>query len=494
MERNKSFINRILCFIVCAFLVCSALFTAVSVKGIKKAYALGGEIRVFSVSDYIDYDILDEFEDLTGIHVDYVEFATNEEMYNELKKAPHEVDLICPSEYMIMKMREENLIREFDTPQNFIDYGSPYIKEVFKKEPLEIMSDDESKTYSVGYMWGTVGMIFNTETVDEEDLKNWDSIWTHFNKRVTIKDSIRDTYLMALAYVYKTELLTLKDNYENGLITTEEYNAQITEIFNRTDVETVNKVYDALINLKPNLYGFEVDGGKADVLTGKIDVNVAWSGDAVYSISEGMFDEDGNDLPNPVYLGYAIPEEGSNVWFDGYVMAKYANVDNASAFLNYLADPEIAVRNMDYTGYTSCIAGDDVFDYVKENYHDDESDNSVDLKYFFDPDCTDDSYVIKVAEGLEYMFYAQYPTEDVIERCAVMKNFSGEELERINEMWMKIKLITLSDGALWGIAAGIVVFIAGIIVFKYRRNIFGSINIEKRSNGKYKKIKTETVY
>jgi spermidine/putrescine transport system substrate-binding protein len=335
---------------------------------------------------------------------------------------------------------------------------------------------------------------------DPEVLTNWSGLWDEsLNGKVTIKDSIRDTYFIALAKVYEKELLDCKQKFIDSEYATAEdptgveaYNKAVTEIVNRSDYESVTAVEKELAILKSNLFGFEVDAGKSDILTGKIDVNLAWSGDAVYSIYQGLFDDEGNDLENPVYLGYTIPEEGSNVWFDGYVMTKNADYDKAIQFLDFISRPDIAVLNMDYTGYTSCIAGDEVFEYVLDSYHDDESEYLVDLKYFFDPECETDDYVINVAEGLEHMFFAQYPTEDVINRCAIMKNFSGEELVRINDMWKKTKLVTLSDAEIYVILAVIVLFIVAVIVIKNREKLFTKKRFEgKEKKSKYKVVKRE---
>ena len=134
------------------------------------------------------------------------------------------------------------------------------------------------------------------------------------------------------------------------------------------------------------------------MLTGKIDVNVAWSGDAVYSIGEAMFDEDGNVKEDAVRLGYAVPEEGANVWFDGYVMTKNADYNNAIQFLDFIARPDVAVLNMDYTGYTSCIAGEEVLEYVLDNYNSEDGSKVYDLSYFFEPGYEGDKYLVNVEE------------------------------------------------------------------------------------------------
>ena len=505
MRKTSNLRTRLLALVLIMVILLPLFITT------SKAFAEEKKIIVFSVEDYIDESIFDTFKEQTGIEVEYNTFATNEEMYNELIKNPKACDLMCPSEYMIMKLMSEDLIRSFETPQNFTDYGSKYIKDVFKGLQIEglnettipIMSQDGATSYAVGYMWGTIGLIYNMNAtledgtkVTPETFKSWSSIWQHFDGRVTIKDSIRDSYFIALAYVYQDELLAAKEKYAldgNSAL----YNATISEIFNRTDKESIDKVEKALLDLKEKLYGFEVDAGKADILTGKIDVNFAWSGDAVYSIYQGLYNEETEEvLENPVYLGYAVPEEGSNVWFDGYVMTKNANYDNAIQFLDFLCDPEIAVLNMDYTGYTSCIAGDEVFQYVVDSYNDGEGEGTdVDLAYFFDETDTTGKYVINVSDFSLPMFSAQYPTKDIIERCAVMRNFTGEELENVNNMWKRVKLITLSDAVIVLILVAIVLVIAGVVIYKYRETIFAKWYNKppKEKKAKNKIIKKENI-
>lgn len=442
------------------------------------------EITVFSWEDYIDlgYDsaddasealisrysekelttsILDIFEEETGIKVNYYTFATNEEMYNELLKDPTAVDLICPSEYMILKMMDEKLIKPYTVPQNYAEYGSPYIKGVFDELGL---NTSDGKTYAVGYMWGTMGVLYSADAFEASDFSRWSNLLDEkFKGKVTIKDSLRDSYIMAVAMVYEGELMALKVDYESDRITKDEYNSKLFEIFNRVDEDTVDMVCTKLIDLKDILYGFEVDSGKSDILTGKIDVNYAWSGDAVCTMWDG--DDVGKELR------YVVPEEGSNVWFDGWVMTKDANESLANEFLDFLSRPDIAIRNMDYNGYTSCVGGADLFDYVKENFDEGEGDYFTDLSYFFDPTCTDDTYVIQTTETHRHL-YAQYADEETIARCAVMDNFSVEDLELVNEMWNKVKLITFSDLVIILIVVVIVLAICLGFCIKWRDKIF----------------------
>lgn len=522
MKKNLSKRLTILFALFLAFFTCLAqsFYGGVEVK------AAVNEIFVFSCEDYIDESLLDEFEEEFGIKVNYYTFATNEEMYNELKKAPDKVDLICPSEYMIMKMIDEGLIKKYEMPSNYKQYGSPYIKKVFDGIKVGEDGADKLSEYAIGYMWGTMGFLYNMDRVDVKDISRWGGIWSDkYQNKITIKDSIRDTYIMVLGYIYENELLAIDKTDK------EAYNKELTEIFNRIDDASIEKVGIALSDLKEYIYGYEVDSGKNDILTGKIDINFAWSGDAVYSINEGE--------SAGVKLGYVVPQEGSNVWFDGWVMPNGADTEKATEFLNFLSKPSNAIRNMDYIGYTSCIGDEEVFSYVldcysaesavieAEDYNSlseeeksdyglysgkyyraiDESNEgnniygivekegevaylktfelqdgvmknvgreevfATDLKYFFDETETTDKYVIYSTETGRQL-YAQYFDEETIERCAVMNNFDNATLEKINAMWNKEKLITLPTYVLILIGVGIVLLIAALVVYKYKDKIF----------------------
>ncbi len=515
--KNKILTALALIFAVTCFCSSFAFRKSVNAETLNKK-----EITVFSWEDYIDVDLLSEFETETGISVNYITFATCEEMYNEVVKNPKACDLLCPSEYMIMKMKEEGLIKEYTIPETYRQNVSPYIAQVFEDLGL---NTESGKTYATGFMWGTMGMIYNMDKgITAQDLNRWSSMLDDkYKGKITIKDSVRDTYIVALCMVYEQELLAARE------LSDLEYKEKLNEILNRTDSETINKVQEVLVGVKDNLYGFEVDSGKSDILTGKININFAWSGDAVYSMDEG--DEAG------IKLGYVVPEEASNVWFDGWVMPKEANEEYASAFINFVSRPENAVRNIDYVGYTSCIAGDAVFEnavdwygaeylpevlsleemnaaatkdsslngrfvpymggyalkdsygrivseegrsYLKTfeldslgnevNFGEEEL-YRVDLKYFFDPTCTDDSYVIYSLETGRQL-YAQYSDEETIKRCVVMQNFNKETLEKVNEMWSTVKLITLPDWAIATLVSVIAAAVIVIVLFKFKDKIF----------------------
>ena len=415
--------------------------------------------------------LTDIFEEQNpDITVEYRTFATNEEMYNELINNPSGPDLICPSEYMIMRMKKEGLIKSYKTPNSWKENGSPYIKSEFERLGL---TDGEDKVYATGYMWGTMGYIFNQENTSPEELINWDSVLnSKFDKKVTIKDSIRDTYILAVGAVYEEELKALD---KNSL----DYSSKIAEIFNRTDDETIKKVEEFLKNLKHKLYGFEVDSGKNDMLTGKIEVNFAWSGDAVYTIDEAE--------AAGLEFGYIVPEEGSNVWFDGFVMPKNANEELATKFIDFVSTESSVIRNMEYIGYTSCMAGEEVFNYVLENSE--EGEETIDLGYFFEgSDYSGSNYIVTVASKYGRLA-TQYPDFDTVKRCTVMDNFNDTDLDKINDMWNRVKFITFPIELIWAIVGVVFVGLIAFLLIKFKDRIF--INVKNQK--KYRVVKKEKI-
>ena len=458
-------------------------------------------LRVYNWEDYIseptqnsdgtsenDYvDLVAEFEKEYGVTVEYSTFGTNENMYNELKINPGAYDLVCPSDYMIMKMISEDMVEPFtdDFLQNstYMRYASPYIKELFEEKGWT--------KYAVAYMWGTMGYVYNPELSDtvEEDLSSWTGLWQEkYASVATIKDSVRDSYFLGVAAVYRDELMQLKEEYETGKLDRQTYNDKVTEVMNRTDEATIEATKDALLQLKETLYGFEVDSGKQDMVVGRISINFAWSGDAVYTMddAEPYFNEETGKEEPGIYLNYIVPEECSNIWFDGWVMPKGANVELAQKFIDFLSRPENAVANMNYIGYTSAIAGDAVFTEMTDWYSEgeegdlDEEGNPLvpyDLNYFFDGtsdgEYEDGTYFIYVsAESAKRQISAQYPTEEVLARSAIMQHFDDATNAIVNEMWEEVKGLPIPVWAyvvIAVIAAGIVV-IALSYVYKGKRS------------------------
>ncbi len=429
-------------------------------------------LKVANWAEYIDggdadSPLIHEFEDWykqqTGkdIRVEYCIADDNETLYNMIKMGDH-FDLVCPSEYMLMKLVAEERVQKL--PESFYDVSidtnyyaknvSPFIEKTFSEN---YMTDGATwKEYAAGYMWGTTGFVYNPEFVKEEDVAKWD-VFTNptYAKKVTAKNNIRDTYFTGLAMHYDEELRALKAQHEAGTLSLAEYQTRLKVLMNDTTPATMDAVKGKLMSMTDNLYGFETDEGKAKIIAGEITVNFQWSGDAVYvmDVAEGLYDDE--PVETPVYLNYSIPETVSNLWFDGWtIMKDCKNVDAATMFINFLSMPENAVRNMNYIGYTSCIGSNTVFeDFVLDCYGAEESEEDTveyDLNYYFNPsyDTTSETtkaatrdlqYVITTyADQVNRQLFAQYPDENTLARCVAMQYFNYDANARANSMWSDI--------------------------------------------------------
>lgn len=383
------------------------------------------------------------------VKVKYSTFGTNEELYNQITIGDV-YDLACPSEYMIMKMMREGMLvpyseefKDASGKNNYYSDGvSPYISSVF--DSLSIDGEQVSK-YAAGYMWGTLGLVYNPDEVPDEDAAHWNLLTNRdYFRRVTIKDSVRDAYFAAITMKYYDEIT------DDSFVNSSDYHERLSEMLNRTDPETVSEVEEILVDAKDNVYSFETDAGKADMVTGKVVANEQWSGDAVYTMDQA--DEDG------LSLCYSAPEEGTNLWFDGWVMLNKGIEQDAGkqraaeAFVNFLSRPENAIRNMYYIGYTSVISGGDsglIYDYINYNYAADEEEDTVeynDIGYFFESDSKEanERYtVITTEDQTKRQLYAQYPPKSVVDRSVVMACFDDDSNDRINRSWTNVRCFDL---------------------------------------------------
>ena len=428
-------------------------------------------LRVASWDEYIDeggedsyvkgsQPLYEEFEvwykQVYGkeITVEYVTLQDNETMYNQIKMG-NSYDLLCPSEYMCMKLAEEGYLQKlptsfFDPSQEHNYYAqnvSPYIHDIqnhtngiFNGKNMQLSNGNSLAEYVAGYMWGTTGFVFNPNTVDAQDVKSWNVLLNEkYHRKISAKDNVRDTYFMGLGMYYENELLTAKTTLNNGLISMQDYQDLLFEKMN--DTSCANNVKTLLETMRGNIYGLETDEGKLDVITGRFDISYQWSGDAVYTLDMG---EDEEMTEEPLYLEYCIPDSASNLFFDGWVLMKDSKqVDVATAFINFLSIPENVVRNMYYIGYTSCISGpttgeNAIYDYIQETYASTDEDNTAvpyDVSYFFGK-----NHILNVPEEqTRRQLFAQYPTTETINRLVVMKNFDKETNEILNRMWNTIK-------------------------------------------------------
>ena len=366
-------------------------------------------LKVYNWADYIDEELIGEFEtwyeEQTGekVTVVYQTFDINETMLSKIELGHEDYDLACPSDYIIERMLSNDLLipidKDFGDTPNYIDNVSPYIvKELFNQ--IE-GNGKNANDYSVGYMWGTTGLLYNREFVSDEDVNTWDVLCRpEYAGKILVKDAFRD--------VYTSLLISFNmESIERG-----EKNIQ-TIGFDASE-ESIAKVEEYLRSFKDGVAGWEADFGKDQMTKGLAWINLSWSGDAQWAMDEAA--EVGVDL------NYSIPYSGSTVWFDGWVIPKYArNIKAASYFINFLCMPENAVRNMDAIGYVSAIGGQEVL----EAMIDEESFEPIDVSYFFGEEA--DSVCVNPV---------LYPDRKVMERCGMMHDVGTEDLLK---MWSRIK-------------------------------------------------------
>mgnify|MGYP002571367717 FL=1 len=314
-------------------------------------------LYVLNWGDYIDEALLTQFEEETGIQVNYTTMATNEEMMVKLEEADCIYDVCFPSDYIIERLIQKDLLHELnkDNIPNL-----QYIDERF----LDLDFDPENK-YSVPYMWGTVGILYNT-TMVQEPVTSWDILWDEtYADQILMYDSIRDTIgvaLMKLGYSINTR--------------------------NEADIQAAE---EALIAQKPIVQAYLGDPIKDRLISGGA-MGIVYSGDAMWCMYE-----------NPD-LAYAVPETGSNLWFDNIIIPKTSdNTEAAEAFINFLCDPEVAAQNAEYIGYSTPNAA--ALEILGEEYINDPTYN---------------------------------PPQELLDKCEIFHDL-GDFITVYNDAWNRIK-------------------------------------------------------
>ncbi len=368
-------------------------------------------LKVYNWADYIDNEVVEEFEtwykEQTGEEVEVVcqYFDINEIMLAKIERGREDFDVTCPSDYMIERMLRKDLLlpidRDFGTTPNYIDDNlSPFIIECINrldahgKNPID---------YTAGYMWGTTGFLYNTKYVTEEEVSTWNVLHNNkFRNKILVKDAYRDVYSSVLIYLKQ-------DNLVSGEIT-------LDSLMHDDSDESIALVEEYIKKAKGNIAGWEADFG-ADIMTKEnAYINLTWSGDAAWAIKEA------NAVG--VSLDYRIPDEGSSVWFDGWVIPKYAkNVKAARYFINYMCRPDNAIRNMDLIGYVSTIGAPEVL----KTRIDETIETPTDVSYFFGEEAKN-VHINKI----------QYPDISVIKRCTMLHD-TGDRTEQMIEMWARVK-------------------------------------------------------
>ena len=437
--------RRIFITILCA--LCSAL----SVVAADREHTL----KIYNWADYIDESVLDDFkvwyQEQTGEEVEiiYQLFDINEIMLAKIERGKEDFDVVCPSEYIIERMLRNNMLlpidKDFGKTPNYLQHISPYIIDCFNKIDG---SGKNANDYAVGYMWGTTGLLYNTRYVTREEASTWSTLLDEkFEKKIFVKDAFRDVYSTQLIYLRQNEL-------------SEGTTSLDTLMYDASD-ESIADVEAHLKKVKKLVAGWEADFGKEMMTKEKAYINLTWSGDAVWAIEEAT--EVG------VPLDYVVPKEGSNVWFDGWVIPKYAvNTKAARYFINFMCRPDIAIRNMEEIGYVSVIASPEVL----EAQSNDEQSETIDATYFF-------------GEGADKakLNPVMYPDKAVIERCAMMHD-SGARTPKMLEMWARVKG---DDVPLWNLMI-IVISFSVLLVLGIRRKIMKSRKQSHRKPRKERKI------
>ena len=268
------------------------------------------QVIVYNWGEYLDPEVLNMFEEETGIEVVYDEYETNETMYPKVASKAAEYDVVCPSDYMIQKMIENNLLAEIDFDQ------VPNIKNIDPNYIKQSRDFDPENKYSVPYCVGTVGILYNKTMVDEP-VDSWDILWNDkYKDNILMQDSVRDAFMVALK----------KLGYS----------------MNSTDPEELEKAKQALLDQKPLTQAYVVDQVRDKMIGNEAAIGVIYSGEAIYTQREN------SDLE------YVIPKEGTNVWIDSWCILKDApNKENAEKFINFLCRPDIALMNFEYITYST---------------------------------------------------------------------------------------------------------------------------------------------
>ena len=269
----------------------------------------GGEVNVYNWGEYIDESVLEDFEAATGIHVNYQMYDSNETMYGKIAGGGADYDVVIPSDYMIARMIEEDMLEplNFDNIPNFEDVDPE----------LKNPEYDPENLYSVPYMWGLMGVIYNTTMVDEADLGSWDLLWNEkYSGDIVMIDNSRDAIGIALK--------------------------RLGYSYNTTDTAQITEAVDTLVAQKPILQGYVMDE-----VFGKMEGANAAIGTYYYGDYLTM-------LENNPDLGFYIPEEGTNIYVDAMCILKDApNKENAEAFINYMCSTEAGLKNCEEIWYST---------------------------------------------------------------------------------------------------------------------------------------------
>lgn len=296
--------------IYCSVLVLCTVFSFILTGCKSSGGGENGEVIVYNWGEYIDPETISMFEDETGIKVVYDEFETNEIMYPKVEAGATAYDVICPSDYMIQKMIDNDLLAEinFDNIPNVKNIGRQYFEQSKEFDP-------ENK-YSVPYCFGTVGILYN-KTMVNDPVDSWSILWDEkYADNILMQDSVRDAFMVAL-----------------------KLNHFSMNTMNESELQAAK---NSLIEQKPLVQAYVIDQVRDKMIGGEAALGVIYSGEAIYTQRE-----------NPD-LEYVIPKEGTNVWIDSWVIPKNApNKENAEKFIDFMCREDIALMNFEYITYST---------------------------------------------------------------------------------------------------------------------------------------------
>ena len=287
-------------------LIVIILLTAVLAGCGKKS---AGEVNVYNWGGpYIDDSFFKTFQKETGIKINYSEYQTNEEMYSILKSGSAVYDVIIPSDYMISRLISEDMLEELDF-SNIPNYS--LIDNRYKN-----LEYDPAGKYSVAYMTGTVGLIYNSAVITDE-ITSWASLFdSRYSGQILMFDNPRDAFGIALKYLGYSQ--------------------------NSTSEREIREAYDLLMQQKKILQAYVMDQILDKLEAGEAAIGPYYAGD--YLIM----------LENNPDLVFVRPDEGSNAFVDAMCIPKGAkNKTNAEIFINYMCRTDISLLNMDEIGYAS---------------------------------------------------------------------------------------------------------------------------------------------
>ncbi|MDU1414248.1 MAG: spermidine/putrescine ABC transporter substrate-binding protein [Clostridium sp.] len=307
--------------VIASFAACVMAMTMLVGCGSKPSNEV---LNIYNVGDYIDESLIEKFQTETGIKVVYETFETNEIMYQKVKSGGSKYDIVVPSDYMISRMINENLIQKIDYNNipNYKNIDENFLGAVY----------DPTNEYSVPYFWGTFGILYN-KTMVNEDVDSWDILWDEkYSGNIMMLDAVRDTMAIAL----------MKLGYS----------------INTTNEKELDEAQQLLVDQRPLVLAYANDDAKDRLLGEEAAMGIVYSGDAVT-----LMEENEN-------LAYAMPKTGTNKWIDALCIPTDAeNKDYAEKFINFMLEPENAVQNIDYIGYATPnkAALEQLDDEVKNN-------------------------------------------------------------------------------------------------------------------------------